>query len=63
MILYTFHLYDGPETTPSFEIELFETQAAACDHARRLLRDRPHYTHVAITVDGEEVAQLHREAA
>lgn len=62
MTLYTFHLYDAPETTKVFEIELFERVQDALSHARWLLRDRPRYSQVAITDAGVEVAQLSREA-
>jgi len=60
MKTYTFYLHDGPDSIPAFEIEMFDSRAAALDFARELLADRRRYDRVVVTEELAEIARLDR---
>ncbi len=61
MRTFTFYLHDGATTVPAFEIELLDQDADAVDYGRRLLSQRPRYTHVEITEGERAVASIARD--
>ena len=60
MLTFTFYLRDGAGTIPAFEIELLDCDEDAMVFARRLLAQRPRYTHVDITEGDRPVASIAR---
>jgi hypothetical protein len=63
MKTYTFYLHDGPHSIPTFEIEMFDSRAAALAFARDLLADRRRYDRVVVTEEANEVARFDRPSA
>ncbi len=63
MKTYTFYLHDGPDAIPAFEIEMFDSRAAALDFARELLADRRRYDRVVVTEEAVEIARFDRPAS
>jgi hypothetical protein len=62
MNTYTFYLHDGPDAIPAFEIEMFESRAAALVFARELLADRRRYDRVVVTEEAIEIARFDRSS-
>ena len=62
MRTFTFYLHDGAETVPAFEIELLDRDEDAVAFGRRLLAQRPRYTHVEITEGERSVASVARDS-
>ncbi len=60
MLTFTFYLHDGAATVPAFEIELLDRDEDAVAYGRRLLSQRPRYTHVEITEGDRAVASIAR---
>jgi hypothetical protein len=60
MKTYTFYLHDGPNAIPTFEIEMFDSRAAALTFARELLADRRRYDRVVVTEEAIEIAHFDR---
>jgi hypothetical protein len=56
---YTFYLHDG-DAIPAFEIEMFESRAAALEFAHDLLADRRRYDRVVVTEEVVEIARFDR---
>jgi hypothetical protein len=63
MAVYTYYLHEGRDKIPAFEIAMFEDEAPALDHGRRLLVDRPRYDFVEVALGDASIARLTRDAS